>query len=181
MKPDKNMKLADLMYGHGSKFMCSLSGRFDPEKYSDAPPIQICEMKCGCWIVADGNNRVGLILKKNPEATIADIPERLLATARFGEWDAEMMDWWNPCAKSFGEVMGKRGKKAAEGSSRCPRYPNMWYEDAVVSTVPLGQKAAENCHRDADKQLKAPEKLETHPRIRFRPPPLYIDEPGTTG
>ena len=64
-----------------------------------------------CWIVADGNNRVGLILKKNREATIADIPERLLATARFGEWDAEMMDWWNPCARSFGEVMGK-GKKA---------------------------------------------------------------------
>jgi len=100
------------MYGHGSKFMCSLSGRFDPEKYSDAPPIQICEMECGCWIVADGNNRVGPILKKNPEATIADIPERLLATAGFGEWDAEMMDWWNPCAKSFREVMAKRGKKA---------------------------------------------------------------------
>src|SRR5262249_25047179 len=74
MKPDKNMKLADLMYGHGSKFMCSLSGRFDPEKYPDAPPIQICEMKCGCWIVADGNNRVGLILKKNSKATIADRP-----------------------------------------------------------------------------------------------------------
>ena len=111
MKPDKNMKLADLMYGHGSKFMCSLPGRFNPEKYSDAPPIQICEMKCGCWIVADGNNRVGLILKKNPEATIADIPERFLATARFGEWDAEMMVWWNPCAKSFREVMCKRDKK----------------------------------------------------------------------
>ena len=70
----------------------------------------MCEMKCGCWIVADGNNRVGLILKKNPEATIAEIPERLLATVRFGEWDAEMMDWWNLCAKSFREVMSKRGK-----------------------------------------------------------------------
>jgi hypothetical protein len=112
MKPDKSMKLADLMYGHGSEFMCSLSGRFNPEKYPDAPPIQICEMKCGCWIVADGNNRVGLILKKSPEATIADIPEGLLATARFGEWDAEVMDWWNPRAKSFREVMGKPGKKA---------------------------------------------------------------------
>ena len=111
MKLDKDMKLADLMYGHGSKFMCALSGRFNPERFPDAPPIQICEMKCGCWIVADGNNRVGLILKKNPEATIADIPESLLATARFGEWDTEMMDWWNPCAKSFREVMGKRGKK----------------------------------------------------------------------
>jgi hypothetical protein len=105
MKLDKDMKLADLMYGHGSKFICSLSGRFNPEKYPDASPIQICEMKCGCFIVADGNNRVGLILKKNPEATIAEIPERLLATARFGEWDAEMMDWWNPCAKSFREVV----------------------------------------------------------------------------
>ena len=113
MKLDKNIKLADLMYGHGSKFLCSLSGRFNPEKYLDAPPIQICEMKCGCWIVADGNNRVGLILKKNPEATIAEIPERLLATVRLGEWDAEVMDWWNPCAKSFRKVMGKRGKNVS--------------------------------------------------------------------
>jgi hypothetical protein len=124
MKPDKNMKLADLMYGHGSKFMCSLSGRFDPEKYPDAPPIQICEMECGCWIVADGNNRVGLILKKNLEATIADIPERLLATARFGEWDDEMMDWWNPCAKSLGRSWtneierSPHQKTAFTGSSR---------------------------------------------------------------
>jgi hypothetical protein len=51
-------------------------------------------------------------LKKNPEATIADIPERLLTFARFGEWDHQTMDWWNPCAKSFREVMGKRGKKS---------------------------------------------------------------------
>src|SRR5260370_28059937 len=33
-----------------------------------------------------------------------------------------------------------------------------------VSTVPLGQKAAENCHRVADKQLKTLEQLENHPR-----------------
>jgi hypothetical protein len=112
MKPDEDMKLAHLMYGHGDKFLCSLSGRFAPEKYPDASPIQICEMKCGCWIVADGNNRVGLILRKNPEATIADIPERLLRFARYGEWDHPTMDWWNPCAKSFREVMGKRGKKS---------------------------------------------------------------------
>lgn len=94
--------------------MCHLSGRFDPEKYSDAPPIQICEMKCGCWIVVDGNNRVGLILRKNPEATIADIPKSILATARFGEWDDEMMAWWNPCAKSFRDVMSKQCKKTPE-------------------------------------------------------------------
>ena len=110
MKPAKDTKLADLMYGHGDRFICHLSGRFDPEKYSDAPPIQICEMKCGCWVVADGNNRVGLILRRNPEATLADIPNTLLATAQFGEWDNEMMDWWNPCAKSFRDVMRKRDK-----------------------------------------------------------------------
>lgn len=114
MKLEKNMKLADLMYGHGDKFMCHLSGRFNPEKYSDAPPIQICEMRCGCWIVVDGNNRIGLFLRKNPEATIADIPENVLATARFGEWDDALMDWWNPCAKSFGNVMSKRCKKKPE-------------------------------------------------------------------
>jgi hypothetical protein len=42
------------------------------------------------------------------EATLADIPTKLLATAQFGEWDNEMMDWFNPCAKSFREVMRKR-------------------------------------------------------------------------
>ena len=108
IKPDKDVKLADLMYGHEGRFICNLSGRFDPEKYSHAPPIQICEMKCGCWVVADGNNRVGLILRKNSEATLADIPNNLRATAEFGEWDDKLMDWWNPCAKSFGVVMTKR-------------------------------------------------------------------------
>lgn len=114
MKFDRSVKLADLMYGHGDKFMCFLSGSFDPDKYPDAPPIQICEMKCGCWVVADGNDRVGLILKSNPQATLADIPKSLVAITRYGKWDDELMDWWNPCAKSFGEVMSKRGKKTPE-------------------------------------------------------------------
>ena len=111
MKLDKNMELADLMYGHGEKFMCLLSGGFDPDKYSDAPPIQIFELKCGCWIVADGNDRVGLILMQNAEATLADIPKSSLATARYGDWDDELMAWWNPCPKSFRDVMSQRGIK----------------------------------------------------------------------
>ncbi len=114
MEPDKRMKLADLMYGHEGKFICHLSGRFDPQKYPGAPPIQICQMKCGCWIVGDGNNRVGLMLRKNPEAAIADIPRSLLAIALFGEWDSEMMDSWNPCAKSFRDAMTKRIRKSPE-------------------------------------------------------------------
>src|SRR5260370_38926041 len=43
-----------------------------------------------------------------------------------------------------------------------------------------GQKAVK-LPPACDKQLKTREKLETQPRFRFRPPPLYVDEPGTTG
>ena len=50
----------------------------------------------------------------NPEATLADIPKRLIETNRYGKWDEQLMDWWNPCAKSFGEVMSNRGKKTPE-------------------------------------------------------------------
>lgn len=109
----RSMRLADLMYGHEGRFMCSLSGRFDPEKYIDAPPIQICEMNCGCWIVADGNNRVGLILRKNPEASIADIPDGLITLFAFGEWDSGLLEWANPCPKSFREAMKKQARRVA--------------------------------------------------------------------
>ncbi len=109
----RRRRLADLMYGHEGRFMCSLSGPFDPEKYIDAPPIQICEMKCGCWIVADGNNRVGLILRKNPEATIANIPDQLIALLPFGEWDSGLLEWANPCPKSFREAMKKQARRVA--------------------------------------------------------------------
>ena len=111
MKLYKDTKLADLMYGHGDKFICCLAGRFEPDKYANAPVIRINQMKCGCWVVGDGNNRIGLILRANPEATIADIPKDLLVTSNFGEWDHEMMEWWNPCPKSFEEVMINRHRK----------------------------------------------------------------------
>ena len=128
MKPDKDMKLADLMCGHGGRFISSLSGRFDPEKYPHAPPIQICEMKCGCWVVADGNSRVGLILRKNPEATLADIPNKLLATAQFGEWDNEMMDWWKtliPLSQARLYVVPERIRRVEFGHRAAlkTRYP----------------------------------------------------------
>ena len=93
MKLDKNTKLGDLMYGHGDKFICCLAGSFAPDKYPNAPVIQIDQMKCGCWVVGDGNNRIGLILRANPEATIADIPKDLFVTSKIGEWDHEMMEW----------------------------------------------------------------------------------------
>ena len=113
MKLDKNTKLADLMYGHPceDRFTCCLSGSFEPEKHTKAPAIQLCEMKCGCWIVADGNNRITLILRQNPEATLSDIPRDLVITFKFGQWDDETMDWWNPCPRPFRDAMVKQPKK----------------------------------------------------------------------
>ena len=58
---DQNTKIADLMYGHSGNFILRLRGSFAPENYPSAPKIQICQLKCGCWIIADGNNRLGLL------------------------------------------------------------------------------------------------------------------------
>jgi len=52
---------------------------------------------------------------------------------------------------------GGRLRRAREGIE--------WLRAIGVSTVPLGQKAVENCHRYADKQLKAPEKTENPPPV----------------
>ena len=111
MKLNRSARLAGLMYGHGDKYIQSLSGIYDPIKFLGAPAIQVCELKCGCWVVADGNNRVGLILRNNPSATLADIPKNCLSIYRYGRWDDDTMHWWNPEPKTFGEVMMPRKRK----------------------------------------------------------------------
>ncbi len=116
MRLNKNTKLSELMYGHGDKFIATLPGKFQPEKFPNAPAIQFCELECGCWIVADGNNRVGMILKKNPEATLADVPDGLISIENFGEWDEELMEWWNPCPKSFKVALIKNVKRDARNA-----------------------------------------------------------------
>ncbi len=113
MKLNRSTRLASLMYGHGGKYIQSLSGTYDPRKFHDAPAIQVCEIKCGCWIVADGNNRVGLILKNNPSATLEDIPKNSLSIYKYGGWDGDTMKWWNPEPKTFREVMATKKCKPA--------------------------------------------------------------------
>lgn len=115
MKLNQKTRLADLLYGHGDKFMLCLRGKFEPAEYPEAPAIQVCELKCGCWIVGDGNNRVGLIMKRNPDATIADIPEALLSIYPFGKWDDELSQWWNPEPKTFGDVMSRKRTPSPKG------------------------------------------------------------------
>ena len=117
MRLDKNTRLSDLQYGHGDKFVCSLSGKFRPEKYPDATAIEIGQLKCGCWIVVDGNNRIGLMLRSNPDATVHDIPPDMLCKFRYGEWDNEHMEYWNPSPRSFGIVMKKKTKRDEKKSN----------------------------------------------------------------
>ena len=75
----------------------------------------------------------------------------------------------------------------------------MWYEDArAAAGCGERKRALIGYQRSASRQCRAGQKavglppacgqtaqgtrkLETQPRFRFRPPPLYVDEPGTTG
>lgn len=108
---DQNLRIADLMYGHPGKYVQGLHGSFRPEKYPSAPRIQICQLKCGCWIIADGNNRVGLLLKENPNATIADLPSLLISIYEYGGWDEDTMNWWNPAPKTFAKALALSKEK----------------------------------------------------------------------
>jgi hypothetical protein len=54
--------------------------------------IQLGELPCGCWVVLDGNNRIALVLEKDPKATVAVLPRRWLLLFQDGEWDRE----WSP-------------------------------------------------------------------------------------
>lgn len=98
-------KLKNLFYGHPGKFISSLKGRFDPLKMDESEPIQLAQMKCGCWVVLDGNNRIGLILKENPEASMRIIPEKFIRCYPKGQWDEETLKWWNPYPKPFDLVI----------------------------------------------------------------------------
>ena len=107
----KNQKIADLLYGHPGKYIQTLKSPFNPTKYPLAPKIQICQLECGCWIVADGNNRIGLVLNQNPNATIADLPSHILSIYEHGDWDEDTMKWWNPAPKTFAKVMALTREK----------------------------------------------------------------------
>ena len=99
----KKIKLADLYFGHPGKFIQSLNGPFNPPQ--SKVPIQLGQLSCGCWIILDGNSRVGLILRKNPDATIGDYRKEMFCFYKAGEWDEEIIQWWNPYPKTMKEIM----------------------------------------------------------------------------
>jgi hypothetical protein len=56
-----------------------------------------------------------------------------------------------------------------------------WLASNRCVDSPARAKGPQNCHQHADKQLKAPEKLNLSPASDFTPLALDVDEPGTTG
>jgi len=101
----KNAKLKNLMYGHPGKFILSFKGRFDYTKMTVKQPIQIGQLNCGCWTVLDGNNRIGLILKREIDSKFEVIPKKMIIIYPKGEWDIDTFYWWNEYPKTFEVVM----------------------------------------------------------------------------
>jgi hypothetical protein len=98
-----SFKLSDLFCGHEGKYICSLKKRFDPQLVNE--PIQIGQLSCGCWIVLDGNNRIGLILKHNIDAKIGEFPNKIFSFIKNEEFDEEEIYYWNPYPKTFGYIL----------------------------------------------------------------------------
>lgn len=111
------MKLADLLYGHSGRFMQCLGKRYDPALATEQV-IWLGELDCGCWMVLDGNNRTGLLIKANPDATVADYPQSALLVSSKGTWDRELADWSNPCPKTFAEAIRPQTRTAGAKSER---------------------------------------------------------------
>lgn len=95
----ESFKLSLLQYGHPGPIIRRLKGQFDRQKMTNA--IQLGEMACGCWVVLDGNNRIAMILRRDPDATIGALPEDRVLMLRDGEWDDDTLEWWNPNPQSF--------------------------------------------------------------------------------
>ena len=102
MLPD-SFRLSDLCYGHEGKYICSLNGRVDPQLVNE--PIQLGQLSCGCWIVIDGNNRVGLILKHDTEAKIGDFPKNIFSFLKHDELAEEEVYYWTPYQKTFAYIL----------------------------------------------------------------------------
>ena len=102
MLPD-SFRLSNLCYGHEGKYICSLKGRFDPQLVNE--PIQLGQLSCGCWIVLDGNNRIGLILKHDVEAKIGEFPQKIFTFLKNEGFAEEEIYYWTPYPKTFGYIL----------------------------------------------------------------------------
>lgn len=150
MLPDSFM-LSDLYCGHEGKYICSLKGRFDPQLVNE--PIQIGKLSCGCWIVLDGNNRIGLILKHNIDAKIGEFPNKIFSFIKNEEFDEEEVYYWNPYPKPFSYILPLskqlniviRNKKTFKSETD--------YQNEINRITSLLTKKMHGCHAHATQGL----------------------------
>lgn len=53
----------------------------------------------------DGNNRIGLILKKDINSRLELISNKMISIYPKGEWDEDTFNWWNEYPKTFETIM----------------------------------------------------------------------------
>ena len=180
---DQNTKIADLMYGHPGIFIQRLRGSFAPENNPSAPKIQICQLKCGCWIIADGNCRLGLLLKKNPNATISDLPSNLMSTYRYGDWDEDTMNWWNPAPKSIEKAMTSSIEKMKKTNNKNTGKGKIFYgliekvDDNTFFAVIINIAKGQSCSAEANSITETNKKLKHNIRKNLRKMDVEFDEP----
>lgn len=179
---DQNTKIADLMYGHPGNFIQRLRGSFAPENNPSAPKIQICQLKCGCWIIADGNSRLGLLLKKNPNATISDLPCNLISTYKYGDWDEDTMNWWNPAPKSIEKAMTS-SKEKMKKTNKNTEKGKIYYgliekvDDNTFFALIINIAKGQSCSAKANSITETKRKLKHNIRKNLRKMDIEFDEP----
>lgn len=180
---DDNLKIADLIYGHPGKYVQSLHGSFVPEKYPSAPKIQICQLKCGCWIIADGNNRIGLLLKKNPNATIADLPSRLISIYKYGDWDEDTMNWWNPAPKTFEKALALSKEKKKKRSKKIEKEKIFYgliekIDENTFFALIINIAKGQSCSAEAPSIKETKKKLKNNIRKKLQEMGIEYDGPN---
>lgn len=98
-----DIKLQDLMCGHDGKYICSIRQKYDHRRSKE--PIQLFRLECDCWIVLDGNNRIGSILKQFPNAIISNFPIHIFLEVTADAYDPREILYWVPYPKPFKYIM----------------------------------------------------------------------------
>lgn len=156
MLPD-SFRFSDLCYGHEGKYICSLKGRFDPQLVSE--PIQLGKLSCGCWIVLDGNNRIGLILKGNIDARIGDFPKYIFKFLENEEFDEEEIYYWVPYPKSFGYIFPLSKQLNIIIRNKKSFHSDSDYHNEVNRITSLLTNKVHECHTHATQNLTKKLKL----------------------
>ena len=144
-----NTNICDLMYGHDGKYISSIKGKFAHHK--SKPPMQLFNLACGCWIVLDGNNRIGSILNYAPDAKIGDFPKNTFVEIPKDKFDANEIYYWVPYPKPFHYIipLSQKLNKIRHNKSS---YNLEEYNKEINSIYSLLTKEVHICHSKNSQQ-----------------------------